>query len=169
MYATLLSLAIEIGAPLVRRVLEDRLGTKNGQLVTDVVEAIAERVGVRPAELEDYARSNPDVVGEAISQVEQMTPELLRLMMSETETREALLMAEMDQGGWSAAWRPGWMYLLGFLWLWNLVLLHVLNAIFRIALPPADLTSLLAVTGLFISLYMGGHTVKAVAASLKGR
>lgn len=51
------------------------------------------------------------------------------------------------------------MYLLGFLWLWNLVILHVANAAWKIALPPLDTANLLALTGLFLSLYMGGHTV----------
>jgi len=40
------------------------------------------------------------------------------------------------------------------------VILHVANAIWRIALPPIDLGVLLSLTGIYTAFYMGGHTVK---------
>ena len=59
------------------------------------------------------------------------------------------------------AWRPLGMYLIGFLWLWNVVLLHVANAIWKIALPPVEFAVLLQISAIYMGLYMGGHTVKA--------
>jgi hypothetical protein len=52
------------------------------------------------------------------------------------------------------------MWLLAFLWMWNIVILHVANAIWKIALPPTDFTVLLGLTSVYMALYMGGHTLK---------
>lgn len=169
MYATLISLAIEIGAPFVRKALSDKFGPENARFAEDVVVAISERVGVTPADLEAHAQAHPDEVREAIHEVERMTPEMMEVMLAENRTREALLMAEAAKGGWTSAWRPLAMYMLGFLWLWNIVALHVFNAIFKIALPPTDLNVLLTLTGIYMTLYMGGHTAKEVAKVWKGR
>ncbi|MBX8828080.1 hypothetical protein HBA93_20970, partial [Ochrobactrum sp. SFR4] len=72
----------------------------------------------------------------------------------------ALLEAETKQGGWVSAWRWGWMYLLGFFWIWRIVLLPIVNASFGSSIETIDLAVLLTLTAWFISLYMGGHTVK---------
>jgi hypothetical protein len=61
------------------------------------------------------------------------------------------------------------MYLLGFFWTWNIVLLHVANAIWKVALPPVPFDQLLALTGIFMALYMGGHTLKDVASKWKAQ
>lgn len=145
----LAGVASEVGAPLVRRVLERRIGAGNARLAEGVVKAIAERAGTSVEALE---REDPAVLREAVREVEGIAPEMIELQM-----------AEMEKGPLLAwAWRPFWMYLLGFLWVWAIVGCHVLNAIFRIALPQPDLTVLLSVTGLFLALYMGGHTVKSI-------
>lgn len=52
------------------------------------------------------------------------------------------------------------------LWTWNVVGLHLLNALLKWRLPPMDMTVLLSLTGLFMALYMGGHTLKDVAARI---
>jgi hypothetical protein len=52
------------------------------------------------------------------------------------------------------------MYMIGLLWLWNVIVLHSLNAIFKISLPQIDLVILLQLSGLYMGLYMGGHTLK---------
>ena len=72
----------------------------------------------------------------------------------------ATLAAEQDEPLWARMWRPGGMYLIGFLWLWNAVILHVANAIFKIALPPMPWDILMGLSSLYFALYMGGHTVK---------
>lgn len=169
MSAALLALATQVGAPLVRRVLSDRIGGGNARLVEGVVTAIAERVGVSPDDLPGFAEQNPDMVRSAIEEVEATAPDLVQVYMAEAATREALLMAEASQGGWRSAWRPGWMILLGFFWFWQVIGLHVLNAIFKIALPMVPWEYLMGVTALFLGLYMGGHTVKDVAKSFVRR
>jgi len=162
MSSALIGLAIELGTPLVRSILSDKLGVQNAQLAEKVVGAVADRLGVEPRFVDQYVADNPQQARVALEEVEQVAPEFVKLAFAEAQTREALLLAETAKGGWQSAWRPAWMFLLGFLWVWNLVFLHVLNAIFKIKLPMADLTILLGLSGLFLSLYMGGHTVKAV-------
>lgn len=167
--STLATLALQIGAPLVAQVLTRRIGGENAQLAGDVTIAVARRLGVTPAEAETLAQSDQPRVIQALRDTETAMPELLALHMAALEGQFALLQAEQRGPWWGWAWRPVTMWLLGFLWLWNIVILHVANAIWRIALPPVDDSSLLSVTGLYMALYMGGHTVKELARQRWGR
>jgi hypothetical protein len=121
--------------------------------------SIAGRLAESPETLEVLAEQNPGRVIDAMREVERVAPEILAAYDRDLQLQMAMLEAEQGEPSWHKAWRPGWMYLLGFLWLWNLVLLHVANAIWKIALPPLPTTDLLALTGMFLALYMGGHTV----------
>lgn len=153
------TMAAQIGLPMVQAILERRLGPANGRLASDVLAAVANRAGVPPDQLEAVAESTPGKVLEAMREVERMTPEMLAAYDADLRLLLATIEAEKGEPAWMRAWRPGWMYLLGFLWFWNLVGLHVANAIWKIALPPLPTTDLLALTGMFLALYMGGHTV----------
>lgn len=163
MSAALIALAAQVGAPLVREILGRRLGPANGDLAADVLERIAKRLGVSVDQLgTDYGVNSlgADAVGEAIREVEQMSPELIALHLKGLEGQFALLQSEQGDPNWMRAWRPLGMYFVMFLWLWQIVILHVANAIWKIALPPADWQSLILFTSLYMSLYMGGHTLK---------
>lgn len=157
--SALATLALQAGLPVIEKLLSKKLGDQNGQLATTVIRAVAERAGTTPEEVEALAIDNPGRVIDAMREVERMTPEMVGLYAAEVQLQLAMAEAEQSDPAWMRAWRPGWMYLLGFLWLWNLVVLHVVNAVWKIALPPLPTTDLLALTGLFLSLYMGGHTV----------
>ncbi|QBF31516.1 hypothetical protein [Thalassococcus sp. S3] len=169
MSSTLISLAASVGAPLVKKVLANKLGGANAELVSSVVTEIAERSGVIPAELDEFARTHPQTVEAAIADVETMAPEMIALHTSELEHRMALMKLEMEKPGWAWTWRPLWMFFLAFLWFWNVVALHLTNAILKWALPPMPTEVLLGLTALFMSLYMGGHTVKSVFAATRGK
>lgn len=166
--APLIAIALQAGFPTIRAILEGKLGDKKGALVADVLGAVAGRVGVRPDELEAVAQDSPGKIIEAMRAVEPMTPELISLYQKGLEHQFALLQAEMAEGGWKAAWRPAGMWFILFLWFYQIVGLHVANAIFKIALPPCDWQHLITFTGLYMGLYMGGHTVKDVVANLAG-
>jgi hypothetical protein len=155
----LATLALQSGLPLIEKLLSKKIGDQGGALATAVISAIATRAGVQPDAVEDLAATTPGKVIEAMREVERASPELLAAYDRDLQLQLATLEAEKGDPAWMRAWRPGWMYLLGFLWLWNLVILHVANAVWKIALPPLPTTDLLALTGLFLSLYMGGHTV----------
>lgn len=164
----LIAIALNAGFPMIRSVLERKLGDKGGALVADVLGAMASRAGVAPDQLEAVAAENPGKIIDAMRQVEPMTPELVALYTSGLEHQFALLQAEMAEGGWKAAWRPAGMWFILFLWFYQIVGLHVANAIFKIALPATDWQHLITFTGLYMGLYMGGHTVKDVVANLSG-
>ena len=155
----LASMALHAGLPVIEKILFGRLGDAGGQLAGQIIRKVAESAGATPETLDDMAASSPGRVIDAMREVEKATPELVALYAADAQLQLAALQAEQGDPTWMRAWRPGWMYLLGFLWLWNRVILHVANAAWKIALPPLDTANLLALTGLFLSLYMGGHTV----------
>lgn len=169
MSAALISLALQAGAPLVRDILSKRLGAKNTELAEGVLGLIATRAGVNADELLDLANTKPEAVTEAIVGVEvDEVPGLLAIYAQDMEFAQVALAADQNGAAWKSAWRPAGMYVIGFLWLWNVVLLHVINAVFKIALPPMPFEQLFQLTALFSGLYMGGHTAKDVAEKVAG-
>lgn len=156
----LAALAVQVGLPLIRGVLEGRIGARNAGLAADMLAVVASRAGVAPADLDRAAEANPPVVIEGLRAAERAMPELLALHDATMARQMDLLQAEMRGPWWGWAWRPLTMWLLAFLWLWNVVILHVANAVWRIALPPTDLGILFSLTAVYMALYMGGHTVK---------
>lgn len=68
---------------------------------------------------------------------------------------------------WTWGWRPGWMWLLAFVWLYALILRPLANAAFGAAIEAVDLTILMTLTGVFTGLYMGGHTAKSIVSGLR--
>ena len=166
----LAEIALKAGFPLVQKILSGRIGDTDGRLAADVVEAIAARAGVTPAELDQVEETAPGRVIEAMRVVEAtVAPEKIALAMNEAEAQLLMFQAEQAGPAWVSAWRPAGMYMLGFLWLWNAVILHVANAFWRIALPPMPFEQLIQLSGLYMGLYMGGHTVKDVVQKWVGK
>lgn len=165
MAPALISLVSTIAAPLVRDILTRKIGAQNARLAERVTEAIIERMGGE-ADLDlAAAERDPELIRSIEAVEREVAPELVALYVAETEARKELLSAEDDEPLWYKAWRPLWAYTVLCLWLWNVIVLHVANAIWKIALPQMDLVVLLQLSALYLSLYMGGHTVKAVASS----
>lgn len=156
----LTGLALQIGVPMIRSVLEQRIGASNARLASDVIAAVAGRAGVAPSEIDRAAEAEPQRVIQAMQEVERAMPEMIALHDTTMARQMDLMRAEMKGPWWGWAWRPAMMWLLAFLWLWNMVILHVANAIWRIALPVTDLALLFSLTAVYCGLYMGGHTVK---------
>ena len=160
MSSALTALALNIGVPLVTQILSRRIGVQNAALATDVVGAVARRLGVPADQVDALAETDAPRVVAALREVEGAAPEMLALHLAALEGQHALLMAETKGPWWGWAWRPAFMWLLAGRWLWTVVILHIANAIWRIALPPIDVGVLLSLTGIYAALYMGGHTVK---------
>lgn len=166
--AFLLPLLTEFGAPMLKKILTGKIGAGNAELIGMVAERIADRAGVPVGELADHVAAQPEMFGEAIQETEVTAPELIAIWAKEIELRQAMFEAEDRRGGWVANWRPAGMYLIGFLLLWQIVVLHVLNAAFKIALPPVPWDVLFKITGSYMALYMGGHTLKDFASKKWG-
>ncbi len=166
MVPALIAIAAQVGAPMIEKILARKIGAAGASLATDVITKIATQAGTTPDRLNDLAASSPEAVAKAIREVEAMSPELVALYAAGLEGQFALLQAEMAEGGWKSAWRPLGMYFVIFLWAWQVVLLHVANAIWKIALPPMPWDQLIYFSGLYMGLYMGGHTIKDVVAKM---
>jgi hypothetical protein len=164
--SALLALAVQAGFPTIKAILQRKLGDEAGGLATDVVGALAVHLRVKPEELEALAETAPGKIIDAMRAVEPMTPEMIGLYQKGLENQMALLMAEQEEGGWKANWRPLGMYFVMALWAWQVIVLHVANAIWKIALPPMPWEQLVTFTGLYMGLYMGGHTIKDVASKV---
>lgn len=155
----LATLAGKAGVSILRNILTGKIDGQGGELADIVLSDIAKRLNVPPAEVEAMADSNPGRVIDAMREVEKVTPELVALYAHEIQYRLAQLEAEQEEPYWMRAWRPGMMYLIGLFWAWNIIFLHVANAIWKIALPSAPWDILIALTGMYIGLYMGGNTL----------
>ena len=157
----LLGVATEVGAPLIKRVFEDRFGKASGALAETVIKTVAEKAGVEPIELE---KLKPAELEKAVLAVETEMPELIALYAAGLEGQFALLQAETREGFWQSFWRYGWMYLLAIFWIWRIMVAPIVNQ--RIGsgggmmIEMVDLATLMTLTSWFMALYMGGHTVK---------
>jgi hypothetical protein len=160
---TLLKLAMNAGLPMITAALQDRLGD-GGRLAQEVMNRVAFRAGVPPEGIDALAEATPGVLITALRDVEKAAPEMVQVYLSEVQAAQALAASESEEPLWARAWRPAGMYMIGFLWVWNVVILHVCNAIWKTALPPVPFDSLMQLSGLYMGLYMGGHTVKDIAA-----
>lgn len=166
----LAAIALNAGFPIIEKVLSRKLGDKGGRLAGDIIQAIATQAKLPVDDLEATADSAPGRIIDAMRTVETTTAaDKVDLYLKETEAQLAMFQAEQEGPAWVSAWRPLGMYLLGFLWLWNSVLLHVANAIWKIALPAMPFSDLIQLSGLYMGLYMGGHTVKDVVAKWVGQ
>lgn len=154
-------IASKVGAELVGKVLGDRFGPAGGQLAETVVKEVAKRVGVP---VEQLPEANEKELEDAVRNVETTMPEIIALWAKGLDGQFALLQAETEQGFWQSAWRWGWMYLLAFFWIWRIVVGPAMNA-WGWPIELVDHAILLTLTTWFISLYMGGHTVKALGSS----
>lgn len=169
MQSALIAIAAQIGAPMVKRILQGQFGGVGGALAGEVVDRIATAAGVPSASLGTAAVENPDAVGAAIARVEADSPEMLALYAQGLAMQAEMARTELARESWiSWAWRPAAMWGFGVLWFWNLVIIHVANAYWKIALPQTDLAVLFQLNAVYMGLYMGGHTVKDVVSTRWG-
>lgn len=159
----LVSVATKVGAPIVKGVLEKYVGGAAGEIGGTIIDAIAGRAGV-PAE--DLPKLPEQELEAAVRAAEGQAPDILVQWNIQQKQTHEQLRAEMEKGPfWSWAWRPAGMYLLGFFWALYVFIYPSMNLFLRLfgaseqlqtIVGVADLT---AISGGFITLYMGGYTV----------
>jgi hypothetical protein len=156
----LIPILAEIGAPILKKILADRLpGT---EAVSDaVVDTIAKKIGVDPTPeaIKDAYDKAPEVVTAAVKVTEtENGAELL----AEARKAAEIFKREDAKGGFWSAWRPAMSWLVLFLWLWNAVLIGLVNAALgsKIAVVPYDM--LVTFSSLWLIVYGGGHTAKSI-------
>lgn len=152
------SIAAKSGATIVKSVLDKHVGGLAGSLAGTIVDEVAHRVGVAP---DDLAKAPVGDLTKAVEDVEASMPEVIALWQKGLEGQFALFEADRQEGLLATAWRWGWMYLLAFFWICAFLFFPVIR-LFGVAIDPIDTAALMTLTGWFISLYMGGHTVKVL-------
>lgn len=167
-FDAILASAARTGANVVKDVVTSQLGPTLGGIAGTVVDSIAGKLGVPVDQI-------PSVPGEtldaAVMAVDQ-DPEVIRAHNESQRMMIDLMRAEMDKSGeawWTWAWRPAWMWLLGFMWIWETVILGIVNSIAGTEIPHTDYNVLFGITAIYTGFYMGGHTVKNVAQTRWGR
>lgn len=161
--AILIAVAEKVAAPVVKSILQGKIGRAGDGLVDVIVDKVAGKLGVEPDAIAD---ESPEKLEEVVREIETEAPELLAMWQAGLEGQFALLQAEQKEGFWPSAWRWGWMYLLGLMWFVRLMIVPVADALLGTAIAAGmDLAVMMTLTTWFISLYMGGHTVKVLGAS----
>ncbi len=161
--SVILAGAAELAVPFIKKLLADRIGGTGGDLAGDVVDVVAGKLGVPAERIPEIARQEPERLEEAILAAEPETADLYLAYVESQRLANELQMAEMTkEQTWSWAWRPAWMWFLGFLWFWRIVLVPATDAAIGSTMAAAiDLATLAWLTTLFAGFYMGGHTIKA--------
>ena len=165
----LLGILTKLGTPLLKMVVEESLPPPLNRLGGKAIDVLSEALGTEPTPEAIVAKyeADPEGAGAVIREVEA-NPEAILAGVAQQKETNTLFAQEAKEPWWAWAWRPAGMWGLGVLWFWNIMVLHILNAIFKTALPPVDLWVLFNLSALYMGLYMGGHTVKDFVAKKWG-
>lgn len=165
----LIEAATRVGAPIVKQLLEKHLGGAAGEIGGMVIDAIASKAGVPPDDLPSVPAKDLEA---AVAATETETPQLVATWVEQQREANRLMLAEMDksESWWTWAWRPAWMWFLGFLFLFRLVLVPIADAALGSDIAASvDISTMMTLTAWFMGLYMGGHTLKDLAVKWAGR
>lgn len=166
--AILIPILAEIGAPILKKILADKL--PGAEKVTGaVVDAIVKNTGIEPTPeaIKEAYEKDPEKVGEHIRSVEaEFGPELL----AEAQKAADIYAREDAKGFFHHGWRPAMSWLVIFLWAWNAVFVNLINAAVGARLAAAPYDMLVAFSSLWLVVYGGGHTAKSIfGAKLGGK
>lgn len=156
----LIEAATRVGAPIVKQLLEQHVGGAAGEIGGMIIDTIAGKAGVAPDDLPSLPAKDLEA---AVAAVEAETPRLVAAWVDQQREANRLMLAELDrsESWWTWAWRPAWMWFLGFLFLFRLVLAPIADAALGSDIAAAvDLPTMMTLTAWFMGLYMGGHTLK---------
>lgn len=159
-----------VGAPFLKKLIEGSLPAPWNGVGSVAIDVLADRLGAAEATADaivERYEADPKAALPIVQELEA-NPAVILAAVEQQKATNTLLLAEMNEPLWTWAWRPAGMWGLGALWFWNIIVLHVLNAAFKIALPPVDNGILLQLSALYMGLYMGGHTVKNFVAKRWG-
>ncbi len=177
------NILLDLGGKALATVIGKKFGPEMGDLTNLALEALGQSFGVEPkpdviekaivAARDENAESARGAVAYAEATIAPQLlaqAELQRAGNEQQKMTNELLLAKLDTGtDWRKDWLYAWQWFLLFVWFWTVVLVHVLNAVIRIVsgataesavnLPAPDLGVLVTLTGLYLGLHMGGHTV----------
>lgn len=159
----LIGAAAKVGAPIVKSILEEKVGGTAGELGGVIIDAIAGKAGVTVDELQQLPAEKQEA---AVAAVEAETPEIISAWTAQQREANRLMLEEMKKEtpfGW--LWRPAGMWLMHGLLAWLVVVRPLINAIMEAVGARAgiemgvDLGTFTTIYTIYIGLYMGGNTV----------
>ncbi|MBN8995937.1 MAG: hypothetical protein J0H94_11990 [Rhizobiales bacterium] len=166
MFEALIPILVNAGAPILADVIRAK-----SPAAAAVVEAIAKKVGTSPT-VEDVIHASevaPADVAKAAQEVEAESPEYWRFMAGAQGSQAELLEREDDREGWfSWAWRPAMCWMLLLLWIWNCILLPLINGATHAGIAMIPWEQLTFFSGLWLAIYGGGHMIQDVAGKIAG-
>lgn len=155
----LAGVAAKVGVPIIKSILQKQLGDNlAGTLAGKVIDTVASKAGVEPEEIETVDDKDLEC---AVTETETQMAEVIELWQKGVEAQFDLLKSDEKFGFFNVFWRAGWMYLLGVFWIWRIMIVPVTNA-YGIPIEGVDIAVLATLTGWFMALYMGGHTLKEI-------
>jgi len=160
----LVPILLQVGAPILKRVLEKEVGGTAGEVGSVVVNAIATKLGVEPTAdaIKKEFDSDPDGTGAVIRDVEA-SRDWIMYMAAANAGRDRLLEREdKRESFFSWGWRPAMSWLVIFLFGWAMVLVPTVNAAFGADLVPPSTEDILQFAGIWLVIYGGGHTAKSL-------
>lgn len=160
--SVLAAVAAEVGAKSLHKLLTDKVGARNADLADAAVRAVAARANILPEQIPQAILDEKPRIVDAVREVERMTPELAAVYQKGIDLQLAELQAREIEPLWTWGWRAAWMWALLALWIWALVGQPLVTGLSGFTVTPIDISILLQLTGIFLALYMGGHTIKSV-------
>lgn len=175
-------LLFDLGGKALPKLIGMKFGAEAGKMAEIALEALGEAFGVAPEPraietaierkaAEDPGRARGAVVWAEAKVSEQLLAmaEVMRQGNEQQRLTNELLTEQLKAPGWRSDWLFVWQWFLMAAWGWTLIVVHILNAAIRIvsgapadaavSLPAPDLGVLVTLTGLYLGLHMGGHTV----------
>lgn len=159
----LIGIAAEIGAPIVKGMLQKHVGGAAGEVGSVIVDAIAGKVGVPVDELPQVPREQLE---SAVREIEQDPVAVIAAYTDRLRVSHDLMKAEMgkdSQFGW--LWRPAGMWLMLGCVAWYVMLVPLINALLSAVgahttlVLIVDFASFVTIFMTYCGLYMGGNTV----------
>lgn len=167
--AILIPILAQIGAPILKKLIETVIPDSTGKVVLDtVVDAVASKIGVpsTPEAIADKYQTDPAGTAAAIKEVEAaQSDKWLEYLTTATLGRDAMIAREDNRESFfSWGWRPAMSWLVIFLFGWTMVFLPLINAAFGATIPIPQTDDILQFAGIWLVIYGGGHTLKSVFA-----
>ncbi|WP_079213469.1 hypothetical protein [Brucella pituitosa] len=156
----ILSSAVRTGSEIVKDIVSAQLGPTIGGLAGTVVDTIAGSLAVDP---EAIPTLPADQIDGAVVAAEDNS-EILRLYVEQQRLTNDLLVAEINKSEalWTWAWRPAWMWFLMLVWFYVLLVAPIVSGITGVIFEIPELGVVVSLTITFVTLYMGGHTLKDI-------
>lgn len=157
----LVSILLRAGVPVLAGLV-----SSSSPVAGQVVKTVAEALGVEPTEaaIAEKHAADPEGTEETIRQVEANAPEIWAYLSEANQLMQAgFARAEKSEPWFAWAWRPVWMWLLGILWVWRIIVVGLSGIDGAISIAE-----LIQLTLIIAGFYMGGHTVKDVIARFTG-